>query len=79
MKESVVYQAILNEGRREGKFEGKKEGKLEGKLEGKQEGIQEVAINLLKSGMSIEQVMSVTGFSLEKIQQLQEIVNQNNP
>jgi hypothetical protein len=29
--------------------------------------------------MSIEQVISVTGFSLDKVQQLQEIVNQNNP
>ncbi len=82
MKESVVYQAILNEGREQGKFEGKKEGRLEGIKEGVQTGIQtgieigkleaiqEVAINLLKSGMSIEQVINITGLSLEQVEKL---------
>jgi predicted transposase/invertase (TIGR01784 family) len=82
MKESVVYQAILNEGREQGKFEGKKEGKLEGIKQGiqtgiqtgieigKLEAIQEVAINLLKSGMSMEQVINITGLSLEQVEKL---------
>ena len=33
MKESVTFQAILDEGRREGREEGRKEGREEGKLQ----------------------------------------------
>lgn len=66
MKESSVYQAILKEGKEEGKEEGLETGIQIGKLEA----IQEVAINLLKSGMSIEQVMNVTGLTLEQVQNL---------
>jgi predicted transposase/invertase (TIGR01784 family) len=54
MKESTLYQAILREGREEGR----------------EEGIEIVARNLLKIGMSFEQVMTVTGLSIEKLQEI---------
>ncbi|WP_071783044.1 MULTISPECIES: hypothetical protein [Planktothrix] len=62
MRNSVIYQEILQEGRLE--------GRLEAKLEGKQEAKEEIALNLLRIGLSLEQVVQVTGLSLEKIQSL---------
>jgi len=62
MRESVIYQEILQEGRLE--------GKLEGRLEGEQQGITKVARNLLKSGMTVEQVVKLTGLPLESVQKL---------
>ncbi len=50
MRNSVIYQEILQE------------GKLEGKLE--------VALNLLRMGFSLEQVVQATGLSVEDIPSL---------
>ncbi|MBE9142658.1 Rpn family recombination-promoting nuclease/putative transposase [Planktothrix mougeotii] len=58
MRNSVIYQEILQEGKREGK----REGKLEAK--------EEIALNLLRMGLSLEQVVQVTGLSLEEVQSL---------
>jgi predicted transposase/invertase (TIGR01784 family) len=55
MQESVTYQAIVQEGRDEG--EGRKG--------------REIALNLLREGLSIELVARTTGLSIEAIQQLQ--------
>ncbi|MBD2481128.1 Rpn family recombination-promoting nuclease/putative transposase [Planktothrix sp. FACHB-1365] len=74
MRNSVIYQEILQEGKLEGRLEGKLEAKLEAKLkaklEGKQEAKEEIALNLLRMGLSLEQVIQATGLSLEKIQSL---------
>jgi len=45
-------------------------GEQRGKQRGKQEGKQEVALNLLRSGMSIEQIAQLTGLDLQQIQDL---------
>ncbi len=62
-------------GERRGELRGKQEGELlgkqQGRQEGKQEGKQEVALNMLRSGMSMEQIAQFTGLSLQQIQQLQ--------
>ncbi|VXD16192.1 conserved hypothetical protein [Planktothrix serta PCC 8927] len=58
MRNSVIYQEILQEGR------------LEGKLEGKLEAKEEVALNLLRMGLSLEQVVQATGLSVEDIPSL---------
>jgi predicted transposase/invertase (TIGR01784 family) len=55
MQESVTYQAIVQEGRDEG--EGRKG--------------REIALNLLREGLSIELIARSTGLSIEAIQQLQ--------
>jgi predicted transposase/invertase (TIGR01784 family) len=52
------------------------EGKEEGKKEGQEEGKEEVALNLLRMGLPIEQVSEATGLSLDKIQQLQSQLDQ---
>ncbi|BAY43226.1 hypothetical protein SAMD00079811_08050 [Scytonema sp. HK-05] len=64
MKESVIYQEI--------KAEGLAEGRAEGLQQGIQEGIRRVAMNLLKTGMPVEEIVKVTGLSVEQIQSLQQ-------
>lgn len=59
MKESVIYQEILAE------------GKQEGRQEGKQEATERIAVNLLHSGMSIEEMATLTELKIEQIQILQ--------
>jgi predicted transposase/invertase (TIGR01784 family) len=57
-------------GEAEGRAEGKAEGRAEGKAEGRAEGKAEVAQNLKKMGLSINQIAEVTGLSVEVIEQL---------
>jgi len=59
MRESVIYQELIEEGR------------AEGKAEGRAEGLQEVARNLLAGGISVERVAGFTGLSLETVRELQ--------
>ncbi|WP_041235272.1 RpnC/YadD family protein [Dactylococcopsis salina] len=59
------------EAKAEGRKEGRKEGRREGRKEGRKEEKQAVALNLLRMGLSPEQVAQGTGLSLEKIQELQ--------
>ncbi|MFB2877080.1 Rpn family recombination-promoting nuclease/putative transposase [Floridanema aerugineum] len=47
MRESVIYQEILQEGRQEGLQEGRQEGRQEGLQEGRQEGFQQEAFALI--------------------------------
>ncbi|RCJ33277.1 flagellar assembly protein H [Nostoc punctiforme NIES-2108] len=59
MRESAIYQDILQE------------GKAKGKAEGKAEALLEVARNLFSTGMPLEQIGRVTGLSIEQLQYLQ--------
>ena len=61
MRESVIYQEIEAVGIRKGKAEGKAEK------------ASEIAMNLLKSQMSLEQIAQVTGLSLEQVQRLRSL------
>ncbi|NES84564.1 MAG: Rpn family recombination-promoting nuclease/putative transposase [Moorea sp. SIO2B7] len=74
MRDSVIYQEILQEGEKIGEKIGEQKGRKEGYLEGK----LEVAINLLRGGITIEQVAKFTGFSQELLQNLQTEINGNN-
>ena len=58
MKESVIYQEILAE------------GLAEGLTEGKLKTARHIALNLLRLGMSIDQVAQATELSLEEVQVL---------
>ncbi len=49
----------------------KQEGRQEGRQEGIQAGRQAVALNMLRSGMSIGSIAQFTGLSLQQIQQLE--------
>ncbi len=79
MKESVIYQSILQEGLAEGKAKGIAEGIAEGMAkgiaEGKAKGIAEttkqLALNMLRSNIAIDLVVQITGLSLKQVQKLQ--------
>lgn len=64
MRESVIYQEI--------ETSGIQKGRLEGKAEGKDEKAREVAVKMLKAGMALEQIASLTDLPLEQVQQLQQ-------
>ncbi len=63
IKNTRVYQDALREGELKGLQRGLRKGLLKGR--------QEIALNLLKSGMDIEQVAQVTGLKVEQVRQLQ--------
>jgi predicted transposase/invertase (TIGR01784 family) len=67
MKESVIYQAILLEG----KAEGEAKGKAEGIAEGEAKTTKQIALNMLRSNISIDLVVQITGLSLKQVQKLQ--------
>jgi predicted transposase/invertase (TIGR01784 family) len=62
MQESAIYQEIYQS------------GELKGKLEGELETQIKIALNLLKRGLSINEIVEITGLSLELVQGL----TQNN-
>ena len=62
MQESVIYQEILEEGIEKGRQEGRQEGIIESKII--------IAKNLLSLGISLEQVATATGLSLEEVEKL---------
>ncbi len=63
-KQSRLYQSIEQEGR----LEGKQEGKLEGRREGKREGKLETVPELLKLGLSLEQIAQALHLPIEEIE-----------
>ncbi|MCL6754884.1 hypothetical protein KBT16_29470 [Nostoc sp. CCCryo 231-06] len=64
MRESVIYQEILEEG--------EAKGKAEGEAKGKAETTRKLTLNLLRIGMSLDQIAQVTELPIEEIQVLQE-------
>ncbi|MGB5596996.1 MAG: hypothetical protein WBM32_14180 [Crocosphaera sp.] len=54
MKESVIYKEIFHEG----------------EIKGEKQAIKNIALNMLKNNMSIEDIAQLTGLSLQEIEQL---------
>jgi len=83
MKESVIYQDILLEGKAEGRAigiaegkavgiaEGKAVGVAEGKAEGKAETTRQLVLNMLNSGIALDLVAQITGLTLKQVQKLE--------
>ncbi|NJL89504.1 MAG: Rpn family recombination-promoting nuclease/putative transposase [Coleofasciculaceae cyanobacterium SM2_1_6] len=67
MQESSTYQGIL----RDGKAAGLAEGLAEGLARGKAETARQIALNMLRSGISVDLISQFTGLTLEQIQALQ--------
>ena len=67
MKESVIYQEIFHEGEIKGKKQGEKEGE--------QKATRNIALNMLKSSMNIDDIAKLTGLSLQEIEQLNSSLN----
>ena len=74
MKESVIYQEILHEGLAKGEARGLAEGKAKGLAEGEAKGLakatNQIAINMLRSNISVDVVAQVTGLTVKQVQKL---------
>jgi predicted transposase YdaD len=68
MRESVTYQAVLEEGREEGRGEGLEKGREEGdRARG-----QQAALSLLRAGIPIDLIIEASGLSIAEITQLKQ-------
>jgi predicted transposase/invertase (TIGR01784 family) len=67
MRESVIYQDILEEGREEGE----EKGLQKGRQEGKEEKARQIALKMLSAGFSIPEIARFTDLSPNAIEQLQ--------
>jgi predicted transposase YdaD len=67
MKESVIYQDILLEG----KAQGQAIGMAEGKAEGKAETTRQLTLNMLRSGIAVDLITQITGLTLKQVQKLE--------
>jgi len=65
-----VLDDIEREGELRGRLEGRLEGKIEGKIEGKLEEREQVAMRMIEEQLDADLISRVTGFSLDKIDQL---------
>lgn len=63
MKESVIYQEIL--------LEGKAEGKAEGLAKGLAEAANQIALNMVRSSIAVDSIVQFTGLTLKQVQKLQ--------
>ena len=62
----MVYELKLNEKWKEGR----EEGRMEGRIEGKMEGMLDMLLKMIKSGMSHSAIAGISGFPIEKIEEL---------
>jgi predicted transposase/invertase (TIGR01784 family) len=60
----------IAEGEAKGRVEGEIKGREEGKLEGSKEREKQIAINMLKANLAIEQISRVTGLSIEDLNKI---------
>ena len=67
MRESVIYQDILEEGEEKGL----QKGLQEGRQEGKEEKARQIALKMLSAGFSIPEIAQFTDLSPDAIKELQ--------
>ncbi len=70
MKESVIYQEILHEGLAE--------GEAKGLAKGKAEATNQIALNMLRSNISVDVVSQLTGLTAKQVQKLQKLSNKKS-
>jgi predicted transposase/invertase (TIGR01784 family) len=69
MKESVIYQEILLEG----EANGIAKGEAKGKAEGIAEAARQIALNMLRSNITVDLIAQFTGLTLKQVQKLQKL------
>jgi predicted transposase/invertase (TIGR01784 family) len=67
----MTERSIISDAQSKGLNEGREKGMKEGLKEGEEKGIKKVALNLLKIGISLEDIMQSTGLTIEEIHELQ--------
>jgi predicted transposase/invertase (TIGR01784 family) len=81
MKESVIYQEILLEGKAKGLAEGEAKGLAKGEAKGLAKGeakgeakaSNQIALNMLRSNIALDLVTQFTGLTLKQVQRLQKL------
>jgi len=66
----MALEKVLDDIEREGELRGRLEGRLEGKIEGKLQEREQVAMRMIEEQLNADLISRVTGFSLDKIDQL---------
>ena len=66
----MIQNDVLDSAKLEGKIEGRMEGRAEGREEGIKEGVVRNARRMKEKGLSIEDIMEITGLTLEEVHQL---------
>jgi predicted transposase/invertase (TIGR01784 family) len=72
MTERGIYDDAMTKGRADGLAEGLKEGRAKGLREGRVEGKIEVAVQLLKLGIPLDDIIQSTGLTSNEISMLEE-------
>ena len=71
MRESVIYQEILQEGEAKGEIK----GEIKGEARGEEKTLRRMVLGMVTEGISIETIARLTQLSLEQIQQIQSSLN----
>ena len=64
------WNNVIDTAIKKGEARGKEEGRLEGKLEGRLEEKRVIARNLIKAGLPIPEIETITGLSSDEIKNL---------
>jgi predicted transposase/invertase (TIGR01784 family) len=71
MRESVIYQDILEEGEEKGRQEGLQKGLQKGRQEGKEEKARQIALKMISAGFHVPEIAQFTDLSPDAIEELQ--------
>ena len=71
MRESVIYQEILQEGEAKGEIK----GEIKGEARGEEKTLRRMVRGMVLEGISVETIARLTQLSLEQIQQIQSSLN----
>ena len=64
---AIAMDAGLEKGRELGLEIGREEGRIEGREEGREVARNEIAKNLLETNLSLEEIVKVTGLTLQEV------------
>jgi predicted transposase/invertase (TIGR01784 family) len=76
MRESVIYQDILQQGIERGIKQGIEQAIEQGIKQGIEQAIEQIALNMLRQELDFELIQKITNLSLEQLQNLKKIVTQ---
>lgn len=71
MRDQENMEKGMERGRIEGRKEGRREGRREGRKEGQIEGRKQILTNMLKRGMSVEQIAELCAVTEEEVKEVQ--------
>jgi len=78
VKHEMDYQASLDFKFDQGMKKGLQKGLEKGKAEGEMEALVKVAKNMLKQGLSIQNISSATGLSAKEVKKIQEEIKKSS-